>query len=152
MEDARAANCSRGLSFFSVVFRRRFARIRQGLIPQAMEDKWFIFFEEPWLYSHRSWTGACIYAVRFASTDAGFTAVESWVSRDTNQYKEIRTDYDRAVIGFLIDAMLLHRRVAFPVPTDLPSNVPAGLFQHSMVGRGYPEVRVNPSGDNPNVA
>lgn len=27
-----------------------FDRIKHGLIPQAMEDKWFIFFEEPWLY------------------------------------------------------------------------------------------------------
>src|SRR5437868_5163558 len=59
-----------------------FERIKRGLIPEQMEDKWFIFFEEPWLYFHRSWTGACIYAVRFEPDDRGFSAVQSWASRD----------------------------------------------------------------------
>jgi hypothetical protein len=42
-----------------------FEKIKIGLIPQQMEDKWFIYFEEPWLYLHRSWSGNCIFKVRF---------------------------------------------------------------------------------------
>ena len=33
-------------------------RLREGLIPAAMEDKWFVYFDHGWLYLHRSWTGA----------------------------------------------------------------------------------------------
>ena len=35
-----------------------FERIKRAVIPEEGEDKWFIFFGEPWLYFHRSWTGA----------------------------------------------------------------------------------------------
>ena len=30
-------------------------KMKIGLIPQQMEDKWFIFYEEEWLYFHRSY-------------------------------------------------------------------------------------------------
>ena len=42
-------------------------RMRQGFIPRQMEDKWFIYFADGWLYFYRSWTGACIFGVRFDS-------------------------------------------------------------------------------------
>ena len=35
--------------------------LKAGLIPQAMEDKWFIYFEE--LFFHRSWTGHTISTI-----------------------------------------------------------------------------------------
>ena len=44
---------------------REFGRLSAGLIPREMEDKWFIYYEEPDLYLHRSWTGYCVYQVRF---------------------------------------------------------------------------------------
>jgi hypothetical protein len=114
-----------------------FDRIRQGLIPIEMEDKWFIFYEAPWLYAHRSWSGICIYAVRFDDASGGASVAESWVNR--SQYSETRPDYDRALLKFLIDALLLGRRCEFPLPSDVPKDAPDGLFQHVMVGRGYPE-------------
>jgi hypothetical protein len=136
------------LGFAASYSNEDFARIRRGIIPHEMEDKWFIFFGEPWLYLHRSWTGACIYAVRFQGTDdgGGVTAVESWVSHDTKHYSETATDYDRALATFLIERMLLGRPVPFPVPGDLPSSAPAGIYQHTVVGRAYPETKVDPPG------
>ena len=127
------------LGFEESYTTEEFERIKRGLIPQEMEDKWFVFYEDPWLYLHRSWTGACIYALRFQPAGAGASAVESWVSRDTNHYKETGTDYDRAMLKFLIDAFLLGKHVAFPVPSDVPASVPAGVYQHHLVGRAYPE-------------
>lgn len=41
------------------------ANLRFGNIPQEMEDKWFVYMEGDVLYAHRSWTGACIYVVKF---------------------------------------------------------------------------------------
>ena len=128
------------LDFTASYSEDEFSRIRRGLIPRQMEDKWFIFYEEPWLYIHRSWTGASIYGVRFQSGASGVIAVESWASRDPS-YKSTSTEYDLAILTFLIEAMLLGRPMRFPVPGDLPPSAPPGLFQHSVIGRGYPEKR-----------
>lgn len=64
-----------------------FERIKVGFIPQRMEDRWFIFFEEGWLYFHRSWTGFCNYQLRFEPKEHGFLLVESWINRDENQFR-----------------------------------------------------------------
>ena len=64
-----------------------FERIKAGLIPLNMEDKWFVFFETPWLYLHRSWTGFCVYGVRLEALPEGAQVVESWVSRNAEQYR-----------------------------------------------------------------
>ena len=114
-----------------------------GLIPQGMEDKWFVYFEGPayrhgWLLFHRSWTGACIYGLQLEGSPAGARVVDSWVSRDPAQYKGTDVDYDRKLLRFLIDAFLLRLPAVFPMPAGVEST-PAGLYQHSVVGRAYPE-------------
>ncbi|WP_182870878.1 hypothetical protein [Stieleria mannarensis] len=63
------------------------SRIRQGFIPQMMEDKWFAYFEDCWLYQHRSWTGHCIYQVRFTAQPEDWTVAEAWVNRDESEYQ-----------------------------------------------------------------
>lgn len=52
------------LPFDAVYDADQYARLRQGLIPQEMEDKWFIYLEDGQLCLHRSWTGTWIYALR----------------------------------------------------------------------------------------
>jgi hypothetical protein len=73
-----------------------FERIKEGDVPEDMDDKWFAFFEEPWLYLHRSWTGFCVYQVRFEPADGGGRVAEALVSRDPKQYRE--TDGSRATL------------------------------------------------------
>jgi hypothetical protein len=41
--------------------RREMAKIKRGVIPEEMEDKWFIFFENDTLFCQRSWAGFCVY-------------------------------------------------------------------------------------------
>jgi hypothetical protein len=60
------------------------------------------------------------------------------VSRDPSQYKGTDVDYDRKLLRFLIDAFLLHLPAVFPMPAGVEST-PPGLYQHSVVGRAYPE-------------
>jgi hypothetical protein len=127
------------LAFTGSYTSEEFERMKRGLIPRQMEDKWLIYFEESWIYFHRSWTGPCIYGIRFESSITGVFAVESWVSRDSTQYRETRTDYDQLVAKFLIDALLLGKPAIFPVPTDLPMDSPKGIYQHHLVGRAYSE-------------
>jgi len=39
--------------------------IRRGLVPEQMEDKWFIYWQDDTLFFHRSWTGSCIHCCPF---------------------------------------------------------------------------------------
>ena len=111
-------------------------RLEHGLIPKVMEDKWFIFMENDVLFFHRSWTGVCIYEVHF---DDQRTVAEVWVNRDREQYKETDDEYDRRLLTFIIDNLLLGQNTPFPMPSNLPGNLPKGAFQHSVSGTGYPE-------------
>ena len=110
-----------------------------GLVPDQMEDKWFVYFDDGWLRFHRSWTGAFVYALRLDGSPAGVRVVDSWVNRNQQQYAASDTAYDRKLVQFLIDAFLLKKSGAtFPMPVGLPQ-APEGVVQHSYVGRGYPE-------------
>jgi len=66
---------------------KQFAQIKAGHISQDMDDKWDIGFEEPWLYFCRSWTGCCIYQMRFEAVERGVQIAEAWVNADTEQYR-----------------------------------------------------------------
>jgi hypothetical protein len=125
------------LDFAAHYSQEEFQRLQRGLIPEAMEDKWFIFHEQPWLYFHRSWTGYAIYGLRLERSASGFDAAEAWASRDAAQYTESDTGYDAAMLKFLIDALLLDKPANFPAPGSLGANVPSGIFQHASVGRTF---------------
>lgn len=114
------------------------AQILEGLIPVEMEDKWFIYFSNGWLHFHRSWTGSLIYCLRFEHLPAGVRVTDSWVNRDQAQYRETDTSYDRHLVSFLIDTLLLKKNASFPMPKDIELQ-PQGVVQHSYVGRTHPE-------------
>ena len=108
-----------------------------GLIPSEMEDKWFIFAEGDELFFHRSWTGFCIYRLRVQRQERGYSVAEAWVNRDQSQYRSTDDEYDAAMLGYLVDSLLLEKRVPFPVPEGLPEAALNGFYQHHIVGRAY---------------
>jgi hypothetical protein len=122
--------------------QEEYNRIALGLIPLSMDEKWFIFLENDWLYFHRSWTGACIYQLRLENHEGNYSVAEAWVNRDPNQYKCTDDAYDVALISFLIDNFLLGKRTPFPLPSDVPKDLPKGAYQHHISGSGYPEAHV----------
>lgn len=103
------------LAFHAEFDSAELAQISQGLVPQAMEDKWFIYLDEDdWLYFHRSWTGACIYAVQLLRKAGGARTGTTWVNRNPEQYRRADSALDLQLLRFLIDALLLGRDAAFP--------------------------------------
>jgi hypothetical protein len=82
-------------------------RIQRGHLPTDMDDKWFIFFEEGWLYFHRSWTGHCIFGVRLDGSPNGVRVVEAWASRDKEQYNSPGMETDLRLVQQLIETRLL---------------------------------------------
>lgn len=65
----------------------QFLKLKRGLIPQQMEDKWFIFFENGWLYFHRSWTGFGHYKAGIVKEEEGYSINEFWAERNQEKYK-----------------------------------------------------------------
>ena len=93
---------------------REMEYIRRGLVPEEMEDKWFIYWKDDTLFFHRSWTGFCLYIVRFASEGESCRMIEADVNRDPGQYTEISDEKDAEMILWLVDVLLLHQGGTFP--------------------------------------
>jgi hypothetical protein len=108
-------------------------RVQAGLVPEQMEDKWFIYWQDDKLFFHRSWTGFCIYVVRFATEGDCYRMIEAHLNRDPDQYGETDDTRDAKMISYLIDALLLKKHTAFP-SEDSDSEKEA-LMQWSQVGR-----------------
>ena len=82
-------------------------RLRFGHIPADMDEKWFIFFEDGWLYFHRSWTSDCIFGVKLDGSPAGVRVVEAWASRDRQRYNPQGIEQEKQLIIDLIRSRLL---------------------------------------------
>ncbi len=111
------------------------ARVVRGLVPAEMEDKWFVFYEAPWLWFHRSWTGIAIYGVKLRPEGEGSVVEEACVNRATEEYRETEDAHDAAILAFLVDRLLLGRDVPFPVRADFPADK-RELLIHHVVGHG----------------
>src|SRR5687768_2755564 len=81
---------------------RQFSKLKKGFIPQQMEEKWFIFYENDWLYFHRSWTGYGIYRAQLIKGEGGYTIKEFWAERNKEKYKNINAKEDIETISSLI--------------------------------------------------
>jgi len=82
-------------------------KLKRGLIPQEMEDKWFIFYENDWLYFHRSWTGQGIFKTQLIKEQEGYSIKEFWAERNEIKYRNTDDTEDRETLCFLIADGLL---------------------------------------------
>jgi hypothetical protein len=113
-----------------------FAKLREGLIPEVMEDKWFVFYEDPHLFLHRSWTGAPAYRVTLAETGVGAAVTEALYVPDAGQNNS--PEDAAALLDFLIGNLLLGQSKPFPLPPGARDDRP-GLLQHVIAGTGFPQ-------------
>lgn len=125
--------------------RGEFEQMKQGLIPEVMEEKWFIYHASGWLHFHRSWTGFCIYQVQLQERDSGYTVEQILVSRDVDQYRKSSDAYDLKLLRYLIDYLLLGKEVEFPQPEEIQGRVSSALFQHHLVGQTRRKPENNPN-------
>jgi hypothetical protein len=93
-----------------------FGRITSGYIARDMDDKWDLYFEHPWLYFCRSWTGNCTYQVRFEIESEQAKIAEAWVNRDPDQYKLSDSEFDRKFLIWLLETKLLDKKSQMPLP------------------------------------
>ena len=108
-------------------------KIRTGLVPEQMEDKWFIFWAHDTLHFHRSWTGHCIYVARFVKDGDVCVMIEVDVNRDPTQWTETSDERDAEMISYLVDLLLLHQHAV--MPSDDLSKEKRVIREWSLVGR-----------------
>jgi ADP-ribosyl-[dinitrogen reductase] hydrolase len=96
---------------------KQFSKVTCGLIPQEMEDKWFIYYENEWLYFHRSWTGNGIYKAKLNKESDGYSITEFWAERNQEKYKNEDDSTDIETFSFLIARGLLGIDVANIIST-----------------------------------
>jgi len=103
-----------------------------------MEDKWFIYFEEPYLFFHRSWTGEPYYRVALEPDSDGARVREALLS---DRRAGSDAGYSAALVDFLVSNLLLGQSKPFPVTWD-PALKTAD--QHVFAGTSYREQRHAP--------
>ena len=99
-------NARRPLTIERQYSKQEFARLASGLVPAGMDDKWFIFYEAPWLYLHRSWTGFCVYQVRFEALGTVMAIAEAFVNADETQHQLGTGKQDVLQLCILMDALI----------------------------------------------
>ena len=108
------------------ISENNYARIRHGLRPEAMEDKWFAYFDNDRICFHRSWTGAKIYEAEIHRGDRYYEITEITVERDVEIYKCTSDDEDVRSFGFLIGRGLLGLNVENSVDSGSDDDVLRG--------------------------
>ena len=86
---------------------KNYSRLRFGLLPEEMEDKWFAYFEDNRLCFHRSWTGYKIYEAEVQRSDAYIEIKELMVERDNKFYSNTDDAEDVRLFNFLVGQGLL---------------------------------------------
>lgn len=86
---------------------KQFLKLKNGLIPERFEDKWFIYYENEWLYFHRSWTGFGIFKAQVIKEQDGYSIKEFWAERNKEKKKYDDDHADIESISFLIAMGLL---------------------------------------------
>ena len=122
------------IPFHAIFSAAQYARIRRGFVPDVMEDKWFIYWEEDILYLHRSWTGRCIYRVHFESEQDAYEVSRAFVTAGEAQYRRAADDHEVRQLHFLIRALLLHECVRFPYPSWIGRWGNRGLYRYLVAG------------------
>jgi hypothetical protein len=117
---------------------RELSRLVDGLIPEAMEDKWFVYVELPSLFFHRSWTGRPIYRVDLVRDGDIARVAEALVSTDVAG----DADEHAATLSFLIANLLLGESQPFPMPARV-DEANKRVYQHRIAGTGFPDVPIN---------
>jgi len=127
------------LSYRAEFSPEEFEKISLGVVPQEMEDKWFIYLDGTTLHLHRSWTGICIYQVELEEKAGKYAVRRVLVNRNPTEYQATDDVYDSELLHFLVSNLLLGRKIEFPVPGASSSEAPNGIFQHHISGTAYPE-------------
>ena len=74
-----------------------------ALIDKSDNDRWFIYYEDSWVYFVRSWTGYHIFGFKLAvSPNGSANVIASWANRNIGEYQSKSKENDVPTINDLI--------------------------------------------------
>lgn len=129
----------RPISYTDEFTLAEFETLQRGLTAYEMEDKWVAAYREPWLQLDRSWTRRPVFRVCFQADTCVARVRSAETTLADDHFRSTR--YLVELLRFLLRALILGERLSFPVPVGTDEPAP-GIFQHSLIGRGYPEILV----------
>jgi hypothetical protein len=95
------------------------AELQLGFLPDDMDDKWFIYWQNNTLYFHRSWTGFAIYEVSFEVAANGSGQIQAcWVNDDPAQHRSFAASAEQHSLTSTIKSLLLGRASALTTPAE----------------------------------
>jgi hypothetical protein len=81
-------------------------KVMSGYKPEDMDDRWFIYCEDGWVYFVRSWTGYHIFGFKLAvSPDGSANVIASWANRNIDEYQFKSNEDDIQTINDLINGI-----------------------------------------------
>lgn len=91
-------------------------RIRQGHMPEQMEDKWFMYFENNIIHYHRSWTGCNTFNAYCEERKDGYAITK--IEVDMEDYN---TNPRRApeALDYFLQALAWHCGVSMDYPVSI---------------------------------
>ena len=82
-----------------------FEGIRQGHVPEDMDDRWFVWTgDDDVVHIVRSWSGATLYEVAFRRAGDGWEIAEAWAARDT-EHSTNNPPLDKSVVEGILDGL-----------------------------------------------
>jgi len=95
--------------------------IKLGLIPEEMEDKWFIYWKDNRLYFHRSWTGIGIYIIHFDFRNDIYHM--SSVEIDGEFYSNYNGAHEKLISSLIDNLMLIQNIEDIKINSENQDNV-----------------------------
>jgi hypothetical protein len=80
----------------------QYEKLKQGLEPEQMEDKWLIHYEDGWLHFCRSWTRFEIYKAALEKNKDEYVIREFWAERNQEKWANNDDDHDRNIFYLLV--------------------------------------------------
>ena len=105
----------------------QFARLKMGFIPKEMEDKWFVYYDEPHLFFHRSWTGQPVYRLRLIRVPNGAEVTEALWAKDLADHSsnwdlaaspDWYSEFQVRLLDVVVSNLLLGQSKPFFMQTD----------------------------------
>ena len=82
---------------------KQFDMMKKGAIPEEMEEKWFIYYNNSNLYIYRSWSGICVFIVKFSDKIVSEIMVNPDKDFNLPVKEEIPEYVDRLINNLLLD-------------------------------------------------
>lgn len=86
--------------------KNKASKLIAGFCPVNMEDKWFVYEENSFIYMHRSWTGNFIAKIYYVILTDGIELTDIFINSDINQFKFDKTNSEME-IKELIDILFV---------------------------------------------